>query len=201
MAEHEPQPDDRPRPKYGELAPPGWVWRPPADAHRLDTDHLSPAASTAREHEGRALPPAPDSPQQRAVPPRWNLTMTVLLILVGFFGMTYSIGSLQTVPVVMQLMHSEQHLAAYVPAPSVGPLITAGSVVLAGIWAVSTGLSVWLLVQRRRAFYVPLVAGVIALVVLFLFVGAIAATDPVLLQYYSGVPGSPSPSSPAPSTP
>jgi len=37
MAEQEPQPDDRPRPQYGELAPPGWVWRPPADADRLDT--------------------------------------------------------------------------------------------------------------------------------------------------------------------
>ena len=37
MAEQEPQPDDRPRPQFGELAPPGWVWHPPADADRLDT--------------------------------------------------------------------------------------------------------------------------------------------------------------------
>jgi len=31
MSEHDPKkaPDERPRPQYGELAPPGWVWKPP----------------------------------------------------------------------------------------------------------------------------------------------------------------------------
>ena len=119
MSEHEPEkrPDERPRPKYGELAPPGWVWRPPQDADRLDTTHHSPAASEVEQH-----PPAPPQPpagpghdghgpyrpgpQLRADAPRWNVTFTVLLLVIGFFGMSYSIITLQGVPAGMALLHS-----------------------------------------------------------------------------------------------
>ncbi|WP_295122351.1 DUF6264 family protein [uncultured Leifsonia sp.] len=211
MSEHEPEkrPDERPRPQYGELAPPGWVWRPPQDADRLDTTHHSPAAS---EVEQPAAPPqagpAPDGrgpygagPQLRSDAPRWNLAFTVVMLVIGFFGMSYSIGTLQALPAAMALLHSSQNLGAYVQDPSVGPLITAGTIAMAGIWAISAGLSVWLLVHKRLAFYIPLVAGVVALVTLFVILGVIFSTDPVLLDFYSGISPTPAPGSPLPTTP
>ncbi|WP_434318003.1 DUF6264 family protein [Leifsonia sp. P73] len=231
MSEHEPEkaPDERPRPKYGELAPPGWVWKPPQDADRLDTTHHSPAASEVEQppaappqpgpfdrpgpydrhggapHDGGQPGyghPYPSSPQLRADAPRWNVTTTIVLLVVGFFGMSYSIGALQGLPSAMQLMHSSLSLGKYVQDPSVGPLITAGTIAMAGIWAVSLGLSVWLLVQKRLAFYVPLIAGIVAFITLFVILGLIFSTDPALLDYYNGIaPATPGPSTPGPSTP
>ncbi|CAM5343912.1 DUF6264 family protein [Leifsonia shinshuensis] len=214
MSEHDPgkAPDERPRPRYGELAPPGWVWKPPQDADRLDTTHHSPAASEV-EHPP---PPPPQpvypgrdgqrssapGPQLRADAPRWNITATIAMLVIGFFGMSYSIGTLQSLPTVMQLMHTSQNLGKYVQDPSVAPLITAGTIAMAGIWAIALGLSVWLLVQKRLAFYVPLIAGVVAFATLFVILGLIFSTDPVLLDYYSGIsPTTPVPTSPAPSSP
>jgi hypothetical protein len=219
MSEHEPEkrPDERPRPRYGELAPPGWVWKPPQDADRLDTTHHSPAASEVEHH-----PPAPSQPptgprydapppyrpgaQRRADAPQWNLAFTIVMLVIGFFGMSYSVAALQGLPATLALLHSSQNLGPYVQDPSVPPLITAGTIAMAGIWAVSAGLSVWLLVQKRLAFYVPLVAGVVALVTLFVILGIIFSTDPVLLNVYGGIsptpaPGSPVPTSPVPTSP
>lgn len=205
MAEQEQQPDDRPRPRYGELAPPGWVWHPPTDADRLDTsrrveeDETAFAPAEPASHQG-PRPPYPGAPlpspgqQARAgqPAPTWNLTLTVLLGVFGFFGMSYSIATLQAIPASMQLLHSTNNLGEYTPAPVVGTLVVAGSITMAVIWAVSAGIAAWLLVKRRLAFWVPLVAGIVAMVALLIFAGAVLATDPVLLGFYSGV---------APSTP
>lgn len=246
MADEEPQPDERPRPKYGELAPPGWVWTPPADQDRLDTARPNPAADdeTAADASagGRGAPAGPDrsagalggpgwnggpgsgangAPAHPAHPthptpgangpagaphaapgsspaPRWNLTFTVLLIAFGFFGMSYSVMILQAFPTSMQLLHSTQGLGDFTPAAAVGTLVTAGTLTMTGLWAISTGLAVWQLFRRRMAFYIPLAAGVIALVALFVFLAVILSTDPVLIDFYSGVmPASPAPTAPA----
>ncbi|MDN4595643.1 DUF6264 family protein [Leifsonia virtsii] len=206
MAEQEQQPDDRPRPRYGELAPPGWVWHPPEDADRLDTSRRVAEDDTdAPQQPSPAAPyggPGPsDGPyySQNARPerpaPTWNLTLTILLTVFGFFGMSYSIATLQAIPASMQLLHSTNNLGQYTPAPVVGSLVFAGSITMAAVWAVSAGIAAWLLVKRRLAFWVPLVAGIVAMVALLIFAGAVLATDPVLLGFYSGTtpPTSPSP--------
>jgi len=199
MAEQEPQPDNRPRPQFGELAPPGWVWHPPADADRLDTSR-----PLEREDESDAPPvgapvsgmraPQPGAPG--ATPgrqagagqpaPTWNLTLTVLLAVFGFFGMSYSIATLQAIPASMQLLHSTNGLGDYTPAPLVGTLVLVGSIVLVLIWVASAAIAALLLVKRRLAFWVPVVAGIVAMVALLIFAGAVLATDPVLLGFYSG---------------
>lgn len=215
MANEEQQPDNRPRPRYGELAPPGWSWTPPEDAERLDTSRLSPAASeqddtshaqiTRDEPAPRPNPGAAERPPQlRSDAPRWNMTATVVLLVFGFFGMVYSIGTLQALPAAMQLMHSSQNLPEFTATDEVGIVIAVGSILLGLLWAVSAGLSVWLLVRKRLAFYVPLITGVVALLALFVFVGIVLATDPVLLDFYGGIPASPDPTStmtPSPTTP
>ncbi|MDR6971082.1 DUF6264 family protein [Leifsonia shinshuensis] len=222
MAEQESQPDDRPRPQYGELAPPGWVWHPPADADRLDTSRPLEREGDGDDAYDRAgAPPSgarvpglqppygqrpdghpqgvPGAPGQTAGPgqpaPTWNLTLTVLLAVFGFFGMSYSIATLQAIPASMQLLHSTNGLGDYTPAPVVSTLVLVGSILMAVIWVVSAVIAALLLVRRRLAFWVPLVAGIVAMVVLLIFAGAVLATDPVLLGFYSGTtaPGTSSP--------
>src|SRR3954471_21105688 len=164
MAEQEPQPDDRPRPQFGELAPPGWVWHPPADADRPDTSRpLRREDDVAAPPSGNPVPgmrpPYPGAPHQNAshenapqqphgshpgqqaaagqVAPTWNLTLTVLLAVFGFFGMSYSIATLQAIPASMQLLHSTNGLGEYTPVPLVGTLVTIGSIIMAVVWVVS----------------------------------------------------------------
>ncbi|MGJ4844164.1 DUF6264 family protein [Leifsonia sp. Le1] len=238
MADDEQRPDERPRPKYGELAPEGWVWHPPADANRLDTTHPTAEPDRYGEHgdagqrtaagqDQRAphadrpwfgpqnpqnpqnqqhsqgqhpqnLYPHPQhrqngqSPQLRSDAPRWNMTVTVVLIVFGFFGATNSIGGLLSLPTAMQLMHTNENLGDYTPAGSVQGTLIAGAITVGLIWAISTGLSVWLLVKRRMAFYIPLIAGVVALIALLGFMSAVLLTDPVLIDFYSGVTPTPS---------
>jgi len=207
MAEQEQQPDDRPRPQYGELAPPGWVWHPPADADRLDTSRrpepeddlaaappAAPAQGPRPPYPGAPVPSAGERARAGQPAPTWNLTLTVLLAVFGFFGMSYSIATLQAIPASMQLLHSTNNLGEYTPAPVVGTIVLAGSITMAAIWAVSTAIAAWMLVKRRLSFWVPLVAGIVAMVALIVFAGAVLATDPVLLSFYSGV----SPTTPAP---
>ncbi|MEV8212338.1 DUF6264 family protein [Leifsonia sp. NPDC077715] len=208
MTDQEPRPDDRPRPQFGELAPPGWVWHPPADADRLDTsrpleredDAVTPPAPAGAPYPG-ARPPYPGAPYPSAgeraragqPAPTWNLTLTILLAVFGFFGMLYSIATLQAIPASMQLLHSTNGLGDYTPAPVVGTLVLIGSILMGVIWAASAGLAALLLVRRRLAFWVPLVAGIVAMVVLLIFAGAVLATDPVLLGFYSGTSGGTTP--------
>ncbi|AAT89444.1 hypothetical protein ATY41_09200 [Leifsonia xyli subsp. xyli] len=211
MAEEQ-QPDERPRPKFGELAPPGWSWSPPEDVNRLDTTRRSPAASESLDaaedrrpgvpagpEDHRPKPPerrSPYSPPAQAHAPRGNFSATIALLIVGLFGMISSIGTLQALPSSMGLLHTTQQLGDFHPADSVSALITTGSIVMAGLWFLSAGLSVWLLLRKRLAFYLPIVAGVVALIVLFVIAGAVIATDPALLDYGRVTPspaGTPTP--------
>ncbi|MFF1634967.1 DUF6264 family protein [Leifsonia sp. NPDC058248] len=210
MADDEQQPDERPRPKYGELAPRGWVWRPPSDVDRLDTTKPNPPV--APPHPETPQRPAPDAhpdarhfadqylptydprqgpPQLRRDAPRWNLAWTLVLLIVGFLGMSYSIGVINAFPAAIQLVHTNQNLGDYTAAPSIPGIIATGSIVMVVLWAASAALSIWLLVKRRLAFYIPLIAGAIAFIALIAFLSVALSTDPALMSFYSGFTPSP----------
>lgn len=209
MADDE-RPDKRPRPQFGELAPEGWVWRPPADQDRLNTSRpAEPTAPTGPiapsgpkpptsppSDVGRYPPPQgrPLHPSQlRRDAPRWNIGWSIALLVIGFLGMSYSILSLNLFPSIFALAHTQQNLGAYHQAPSVAGIVTAGSIAMGAIWVMSAALTVWLMARKRVSFYVPLVAGVVAFVVLFVFLSALVATDPILVNFYGGVAPGPNP--------
>jgi hypothetical protein len=248
MADDDKQPDKRPRPQFGELAPEGWVWHPPADQNRLDTsrplDDAQPADPSAPGASGRygeqrpsapahpstphpsttppsaphpstthpstTHPPAgppylgqqyppPESPQAaptqlKRAAPRWNIGWTIALLIVGFLGMSYSIGVINAFPAAIQLVHANQNLGDYVAAPSVAGILTIGSIAMGAIWVISAGITAWLLVLRKLSFYVPLIAGIIAFIALFVVLSIVISTDPALLNFYSGI----APATPAP---
>jgi hypothetical protein len=231
MADDDKQPDKRPRPQFGELAPEGWVWHPPADQSRLDTsrplDDAQPAEPSAAGRSSRYGEQRPDAPahpsaahpstaqpstpyhpagpsstgqhypppeglpalpaQLKRAAPRWNIGWTIALLVVGFLGMSYSIGVLNAFPAAIQLVHSNENLGDYTPAPSVPGILTVGSIVMGAIWVISAGITAWLLALRRLSFYVPLIAGIIAFIALFVFLSIVISTDPALLNFYSGI--------------
>jgi hypothetical protein len=58
--------DRRPRPQYGELAPEGWVWTPPADAPPATGDATAPAGEAGTAARSGADVSAPNSTAKAA---------------------------------------------------------------------------------------------------------------------------------------
>ena len=188
MSDHNGTPEPRPRPKYGELAPEGWTWTPPSDVERLDTARpLRPAlppvepgaafdADSSIAYAGGAHRVAP-----------WNRSATLLLIAIGFMGMLISVEWLGAFPQQIQIFYTTQGLGTYHPAPSVAGILLAGQITQAGIWVISTVLSAILLAHKRSSVYVPVLAGILAAIMLFVFMSAALATDSTLINYYSSL--------------
>ncbi len=186
MADENHDHDERPRPKFGELAPEGWVWHPPKDADRLDTARPAPEARETH-------PSTPTRPSERDLlaqaagerpVPTWNQPVTILLLIVGIVGMFLSIGTIAAVPDSMQLMYANQGLGTYKPAPIVSTIMLAGEVAMLGIWVISSVISIFRLTRRKLAFFVPIIGGLAAFIALFVCLSAIVASDPTLIHFY-----------------
>ena len=184
-----PPADYRPRPRYGELAPEGWTWSPPQDAS-------APAASAASESGSEAMVPAPGTIQQApgaqgsaaqpiSAPPGWDRPVTLGLLILGLLATFVTIAVLDALPQAVQMLYTQEGLGDYSPAPIVATLITAGSISQAIVWLVTAAVSILLLVRSRRAFYVPLIGGVVAFVLIFVFMTIIVGSDSTLIDFYS----------------
>jgi hypothetical protein len=189
MADEDKNHDERPRPKFGELAPEGWVWHPPKDADKFDTAHpvpdardtRTPSSTSTRSREEALLAQAAG---ERPVP-TWNQPATILLLIVGIVGMFLSIGTLAAAPDSIQLLYANQGLGTYKPAPSVSAILLAGEISMVGIWVISALLSIFRLTRHKSAYFIPIIGGVVAFVALFVFFTAVIASDPTLISYYN----------------
>ncbi|WP_426520250.1 DUF6264 family protein [Diaminobutyricibacter sp. McL0618] len=186
MADENKDRDERPRPKFGELAPEGWVWHPPKDADRLDTAHPKPDARPVT-HGAPARSPEQELLAQSAGEhpvPSWNQPVTILLLIAGILGMFLSIGTIAAAPASMQQLYASNGLGTYVPASSVSLIMLVGEIAMVGIWVFSALVSIVRLTRHKLAFFIPIVGGVLAFIALFVCLTAIIASDPTLLAFY-----------------
>jgi hypothetical protein len=84
----------------------------------------------------------------------------------------------------MQMLYTQEGLGSYEPAASVAGLMTAGIITQVVLWIATAAVSILLLVRRRRAFYIPLIGGVLSVLAIFVFLAFILTTDPTLLDFY-----------------
>jgi hypothetical protein len=180
--------DHRPRPRYGELAPEGWSWTPPQESQApaasapVSTNaavplgsQRNPAAASAAPLEAPAVRPAP----------AWDRPVTISLLFLGLIGTFFAVSILGSVPESLQLLYTQAELGDYTAAAFVAPLLLAGSILQGVIWVASSVAAVLLLMRGRRAFYVPLIGGIVAFVVLVATVAAVLTGDTALLEYFS----------------
>lgn len=192
MTDQEHPEDKRPRPKYGELAPQGWTWVPPEDAANPDGVHPTaqqkhghPQQHHAQQQRPQQQTPPQQVQRERTRAPLWNRNLTIVLLFVGLIGTIMSIGVMNALPQSLQLIYDQDKLGTYTPADSVPALILASSICQAVLWVASVVIALLVLRRGRYAFYVPIVAGVTAAIVLFAFIGVIVTHDQTLLNYYS----------------
>ncbi|MEV1130404.1 DUF6264 family protein [Agromyces sp. NPDC049794] len=169
--------DERPRPQYGEYAPEGWSWQPPAGEQTSDP---APQMATppVRPAAGAAAASARDARPDR----RGDRIATIALLVLGLLGAWLSVGVLQAMPESMQLLHSQQGLEPFTPGPELSGLILTGSIVQVVLW-VATALGSFALMRAGRlSFWLPLVGGAVAAIVLFAFTVVAILGDPALLD-------------------
>jgi hypothetical protein len=183
QAAAKPPVDPRPQPRYGELAPEGWTWTPPQDAD-------APAASAP---VGPAVPAGPATQHPTARPgasapgsaPGWDRPVTMILLVVGLLGTFFTVSVLASLPEALQMLYTQADLGTYTADPSVGTIITVGSIGQAVIWLAAAVGAVLLTLKNRRAFYIPLIGGVVAFVLVTTVIAVILAGDAPLLDYFS----------------
>ncbi|SDZ35866.1 DUF6264 family protein [Herbiconiux ginsengi] len=165
--------DERPKPKYGELAPEGWVWKPPQEAVPDADESASPTSATApsapataaRAAGGPAAPGTPAAPRPIAT---GDLIVTSVLLVIGLITTINSISSLLELPTIIQQVLDIQKLDVTYTATTAASLLgTIGAVVLALIYAAAVWLSVKALRARRRAYFIPIACAILSFMALF----------------------------------
>lgn len=205
--------EERRQPAYGELAPEGWEWKPaaaeetprggspvPGVPHNLGTQGgEAPAPAAPQRQDGdpepyRAtqppqLPPAPSPAQGFPGGPRRrnpaDLAITIVLLVVGAFGALVLAQSMMGLAPSLALVADALELSDFA-VPSWVP--TAGLVTGLGMFALYAVALIWS-IQRMRAkkiaFWVPLAAGVLAVIALFVVTTAVTMSMPELLERMS----------------
>jgi hypothetical protein len=168
-------PVPRPAPRYGEYAdpsaPPPVVSAPPAPAY-----------------PGYAEQPQPwgGYPQPVKKSRTWDLVLTIILLVVGLFGML--IGLLYGVALLdPALVRDAMAAAGYEWDGSVG---NAGIVIVVShllLYLAAVGISIPLLVKKKVAFWAPLGAGVIAAIIFWGAWYTVLLSDPSFIDSISRV--------------
>jgi len=171
----------RPRPQYGEYAPEGWSWQPPAGEHTSD-----PAPQMETPKVAASLDERPDRPVDRIV--------TIGLLVLGVLGVWSAITSLATLPTLLpealrqtsEMMGTGGEPFDYTPRPEVPGLILAGQVIQVVLWLVMAWWAITRIRARKLAFWVPLVGGALSFIALYAIIFAIMISDPVLVERLGG---------------
>jgi hypothetical protein len=156
------------RPQYGEMAPPGYVSpvAPPPVAPDYSTPTYYVAPPTARK------------------PRTADVAVTSVLLALGLIGMFVGLSS--SIGLKAGLTDEATKYGVTYDAPSnlaaLGAVIAISHVVL---YLAALGVSIPLLITRRVAFWVPLVAGVVAAIIFWAILFTLIASDQSLLDALS----------------
>ncbi|WP_370448547.1 DUF6264 family protein [Cryobacterium sp. TMT1-21] len=174
-----PPEDSRPRPRYGELAPEGWSWTPAPDERTLPAPAVAPEVVPAA---GPGSPEKPAGPFRGGKTPAWDRPVTLSLLVFGLLATIFFIGALSGLPDAFKILYEQRDLGTYTPDDAIPGLIVAGSIAEALIWLATAVGSILMTVRGKRAFYLPLIGGVVSFTVLIVIVSVALTTDPTLLN-------------------
>lgn len=198
-----------PAPKYGEFAPVEQASAAPVPppAHPASAP-AAPAASgypqAAYQQQGAYRQPShpqaayPQAGYSQAGPVygqpgfgeapakrrTWDVVLTIILLVLGLGGMLMGVfyGIAFSSPELLDDAFRQQGLDGFSGDVGATPLVLIVSHVV--LYLVAAGVSILLLVKKKIAFYVPLIAGVVAAVVFWGALVALMLSDPALSTMY-----------------
>lgn len=144
---------------YGGPAAPSGQLPPPEYGERVPT----PGGAPVYGAPGYGAPATAPGRRRRT----WDLVLTVILLVVGLFGMLFGVlaGAAFSDPTFADAFEqglSQQGISGSVDFGGFATIVVVSHVLL---YLVALGVSIPLLVTKRIAFWVPLSAGVIAAIV------------------------------------
>jgi hypothetical protein len=198
-AEPAPPRDERPRPQYGEYAPEGWSWQPPADEKPQADVPPSPAptAPPAQQVAPEASAHgAADAPARRPAP-TWDRIITIALLAFGAFGAWDTARSMQQLGLQIQTTYGMLGIGDFTPPEWLSTLSVVGIVVQLSLYAAVLGLTILRMRRRRIAFWIPLTGGAVSVVITVAFMAVVVFSDPTYLEFVQSQVPTPTPT-PAP---
>ncbi len=194
--------DERPKPKYGELAPEGWVWQPPQEAQPAEVPDAGTSPSPSVGGPGATAPgpaagtwPAPSTPPVAGPAPQpgaragtaagsgtVDRIVTIALLGFGLLSTVNSVVSLLTLRDLMQQFMDMQGIDGVYSAPAAGAIGATVAVILIVVYALTAIVSVRRLRAHKLAFFVPIIGAVLSLIALFIGIAMAVAGDPAIMD-------------------
>ncbi|WP_308799236.1 DUF6264 family protein [Agromyces silvae] len=177
--------DERPRPRYGEYAPEGWSWQPPAD-ETTSADATPAPAPAAATTPAQPAPVAQDTPAgaaERKPAPAWDRIITIALLVLGAFGAWDSARSMQQLGQQIQTTYNMLGIGDFTPPEWLPTLSVAGIVLQLSLYATVLGLTILRMRRRRIAFWIPLTGGAVSVVITVVFMAVVVFSDPTYLGF------------------
>ncbi|WP_448810634.1 DUF6264 family protein [Agromyces bauzanensis] len=177
--------DERPRPQYGEYAPEGWTWQPPAGERTSD-----PAPQMATPPPAAPAPwrpaPAPGAPRAASgitPAPSWDRIATIALLVFGAVGAWSTASSMQQLAQQIQLSYDMLAIGQYTPPPWLPTISLVGTIVQLALYAAVVWLSLVRLRARRLAFWIPLAGGAVSFLITVVILAIVMLNDPTYMSF------------------
>ena len=173
-----------PVPRYGEYAPPGTVPPPYSAEPAASQPPFAPPAQPAPYYAQPAQPAAYYAQPPTERPRRtWDLVLSVILLVIGFFGVLFAILNALTIDMQMVELY-KQYGASGSYEPGASAAIVQAVIIISHIvlYAVAAIFTIVLIRKRRVAFWLPLSIGALAGIVFFGAFMALILADPNLLE-------------------
>jgi hypothetical protein len=189
-------PGARPRPQYGEYATPeqqrAAIKAPETNPHYAPPEELqsyqaasaagptnADARFTAQGEAGSDRPA--DSTALRHPADR---VVTIALLVLGLYNVITTVAGRGGIADQIDAAYQSMGLAGnYVVTPLTGIVADVVAVAFLALWVAAAALSSWAIVRGRMAFWIPLVAGVVASIVSGVGYLILFLHDPTFLAY------------------
>jgi hypothetical protein len=187
---------------YGEYAPPGWV----SPAQQIDPSEPVPVPASTEPQQASAphqagapqTPPAPSNGDWPAMPgtgtgtaaaaPKrrtWDTALTVGLLLIGTWSVAGSVIQYANLGAVLSQVFVELGAGEFSSFETAATVGLVANIVQITLLVGAIALSLWSLTRRRLAFIYPVIAGVIAAIVLVVLMGVVIVGDPAFMEFAS----------------
>lgn len=173
--------DDRPRPRYGEYAPEGWVNPVATDDAAQEARVAEQDARVAVTADARSGDGAPTAPPVLTTGRRIDRVATFALIGLGAFGAIQAVARAPRYAddQLAQFSQFDADLTGFTSSAALQTFGIVMAVFAVALFAFSTWWSLRRLKAGRLGFVVPLVAGIVFSLVQGFGAAAILMSDPV----------------------
>ena len=111
--------------------------------------------------------------------------MTLALLVFGIFGVIISIQLQSSITQSIAIIHAQEGIADYTPAAVVSTIVLIGGIVQIVLWLLAAGLSLLQIRRRRRAFWIPILVGVLSVIAVIFVLTSVLLTDTALLNHFA----------------